>query len=276
MKFAALFSVALLAVASSALAEEILRLPLPQAVQDRMPWLLHEQINSDAPFVKVVGGVNAVSGEAPHQIALLRAGSFTCGGSLLSPTKVLTAAHCVYGYENQPSTFTVRYNTLDRTVGPTITVAKVNRHAQYSSSTIDYDVATLILAQAFTPGTNAAVVTLSPNLPTTTDPLTLTGWGRLSGGGTLPTLLQKSTGLKVIATPECQTRWGATNTITPRMVCAHSTTESACNGDSGGPLTVAGLQVGVVSWGSSSCLHATYPNVYASVSNLLTWINNAN
>jgi trypsin len=241
-----------------------------------MPWLLNEPLNSDAPWVKVVGGVNAVSGDAPYQIAMLRAGSFTCGGSLIAPNKVLTAAHCVFGYENQPTTFTVRYNTLDRTTGPTITVQKVNRHAQYSSSTIDYDVATFILSAAFTPGTNAAVVPLSGVEPDQTANLKLTGWGRLSGGGVLPTLLQKSEGLKVVPTAQCQSAWGAVNAITPRMLCAHSTTQSACNGDSGGPLVVNGQQVGVVSWGSSSCLHATYPNVYVNVANTLAWINAAN
>jgi len=172
----------------------------------------------------------------------------------------------------------VRYNTLDRTTGPTLNVEKVNRHASYSSSTIDYDVATFVLSEAFTPGTNAAVVTLSTETVTASTNLLLTGWGRLSGGGTLPTLLQKSTGLKFVSQSDCQSRWGSVNTITARMLCAHSTTESACNGDSGGPLVNSGTgqQVGVVSWGSSSCLHATYPNVYVNVQNLNSWIDAAN
>jgi len=270
------FAIALLALASLACAEEALRLPLPESIQQRMPWLLHEPINSDAPWVKVVGGVNAVSGDAPYQIAMLRSGSFTCGGSLIGPNKVLTAAHCVYGYENQPASFQVRYNTLDRTTGPTITVAKVNRHAQYSSSTIDYDVATFILSAPFTPGTNAAVVPLTTVEPPANAPLKLTGWGRLSGGGVLPTALQKSEGLQIVAKTTCQSAWGAANAITDRMLCAHSTTQSACNGDSGGPLVSNGVQVGVVSWGSSSCLHASYPNVYVHVANTLAWINAAN
>jgi len=70
---------------------------LPEDVANRMPWLLNEPINSDAPWVRVVGGVNANSGDAPYQIAMLRSGSFICGGSLIGPSKVLTAAHCVYG-----------------------------------------------------------------------------------------------------------------------------------------------------------------------------------
>ena len=45
-------------------------------------------------------------------------------------------------------------------------------------------------------------------------------------------------------------------------------------GDSGGPLTLNGVLVGVVSWGSSQCRHDVYPNVYANVATLRTWILN--
>nr|ABU50819.1 Ale o 9 allergen [Aleuroglyphus ovatus] len=249
-----------------------LRLPLPKDIQARHPHLMTEPINTDADFVKVVGGSAVSDGEARHQIAMLRSGSFICGGSLIGASTVLTAAHCVYGYENRPTSFSVRYNTLDRTSGPTLAVAKVNRHPSYSSNTIDYDIATFSLASPFSPGTNAAVVELAKSRPADDSAVQVTGWGRLSSGGTLPTKLQKADTLKVVSKAECQKRWGSTNTITDRMLCAHSTTQSACNGDSGGPLTQNNVLVGVVSWGSSSCLHATYPNVYASVADLADWI----
>ena len=127
----------------------------------------------------------------------------------------------MYGYENQPSAFQVRYNTLDRTTGPTIQVAKVNRHAQYSSNTIDYDIATFVLSASFTPGANAAVVELATANPADGSAVRVTGWGRLSGGGTLPTKLQKAENLAVVAKATCQSRWGSTNSITDRMLCAH-------------------------------------------------------
>ena len=148
------------------------------------------------------------------------------------------------------------------------------RHPSYSSNTIDYDVAILQLSSAFTPGTNAAVISLASSAPATGSGVIVTGWGRLSGGGSLPTQLQKADQLKIVSKSDCQSRWGSVNSITDRMICAHSTRQSACDGDSGGPITQNGVLVGVVSWGSSSCLHATYPNVYANVANLRTWITN--
>jgi len=248
------------------------RLPLPEVLQEKYGYVMED----DPPEMyetlnRIVGGGPVASGGRPYQIALERSGSFTCGGSWISSRTVLTAAHCVDGVS--PNLLQVRYNTLIRTSGPVVAVTTVNRHPNYSSSTIDNDVATLIVASAFTPGTNAAIVTLvaagsDPN----TGAATVSGWGRLTGGGALPNELQQAD-LNLMDRSECSSRWGSTNAITTRMICAHDTSRSACNGDSGGPFTVNNVQQGVVSWGSSSCLHATLPNVYANVGTLRDWID---
>jgi trypsin len=109
-------------------------------------------------------------------------------------------------------------------------VSQVNKHASYSSSTIDYDVATLILASAFSPGTNAAVATLaaSGSDPATGAAVVVSGWGRVSSGGALSANLL-SAQLAVVGRSDCGSRWGSTNSITARMFCAHDTSRSACN-----------------------------------------------
>lgn len=46
-----------------------------------------------------------------------------------------------------------------------------------------------------------------------------------------------------------------------------------CSGDSGGPLLVDGVQVGIVSWSVKPCTVAPYPGVYTGKTKLLIiWI----
>lgn len=108
-------------------------------------------------------------------------------------------------------------------------MSQVTRHPGYSPYTIDYDVAVLTLAQPFKESANAKTIPLATTEPSAGQILTVTGFGRLSGGGSLPTTLQKAVNLKSISRSDCQNKWGSTNSITTRMICAHDSKQSACN-----------------------------------------------
>lgn len=58
------------------------------------------------------------------------------------------------------------------------------------------------------------------------------------------------------------------------MVCAGVPQggKGQCSGDSGGPLTINGMQIGAVSWSVKPCTVAPYPGVYTKVSHYIDWI----
>ncbi|KAI4458490.1 polyserase-related [Holotrichia oblita] len=77
----------------------------------------------------------------------------------------------------------------------------------------------------------------------------------------------------IVEQAECKKRYRS-HPITDRMICAGYLDiggKDACQNDSGGPMVVDGVLVGVVSWGSG-CADKNYPGVYANVANLRDWI----
>ena len=100
----------------------------------------------------VLEGTNASKGAWPWQIGLYRYNSFACGGSLIAPDWVLTAAHCVSDAVFVPGILTVIVGDLNRKVNETTEekhrVAFVKIHPLYSSSTLNNDVALLRLEKA--------------------------------------------------------------------------------------------------------------------------------
>lgn len=54
----------------------------------------------EEPIIKIVGGHQAEPGQFPYQVGMyiqMDSKEVFCGGSLISPNYVLTAAHCTLG-----------------------------------------------------------------------------------------------------------------------------------------------------------------------------------
>ena len=75
----------------------------PKSLQDRWGYLDTYEYAKNS--TRVVGGSNAAQAEAPFQTSLLKdyliVKSHICGGSLITPSTIVTAAHCTDGYEQQ-------------------------------------------------------------------------------------------------------------------------------------------------------------------------------
>ena len=99
----------------------------------------------------VLGGTDANPGEFPHQAVFSyeRSGkTISCGASIIHPLLLLTAAHCVYGNIN-PETVSAFTGEQDRRqhegTEQSHPVRSIIVHEQFNTSTLDNDVAILVL-----------------------------------------------------------------------------------------------------------------------------------
>ncbi|KAJ8976731.1 hypothetical protein NQ317_004282 [Molorchus minor] len=221
---------------------------------------------------RIVGGDNADIAKYPYQVSLQYYGSHFCGGSIISSTWILTAAHCMESV--QASLVTVRAGSSSvSSGGQVVSVLKAISHSQYNNYIIDYDVCLLQLASAInTPNAIAIALPSGGNGPSAGATCTITGWGTTSEGGYTPATLQVVQ-VPAVSKTNCQSAYGS-SAITDRMFCAGLLGvggKDSCQGDSGGPAVVGGLLAGIVSWGSG-CARPAYPGVYTNVANLRSWI----
>lgn len=232
----------------------------------------------DLPLVatRVVGGEDAGTGEFPFQVALLLssrpdpANAQFCGGSLIAARWVLTAAHCVEGSQPQDVDILIGTNNLSAG-GERIEVTRIRIFPDYGvSQGIDNDLALLEIDRDLM---TRRIALLSPAELERAAPgtmATVVGWGLTEASGSATSILQKGT-MAILSNQECATAYPD---LTDAMICTSQVGGvDACNGDSGGPLAVAGplgwLQVGIVSFGLRC---AAFPGVYARVSSLYDYV----
>lgn len=248
------------------------------------------ELEIDEQHDEIVGGQNTEISLVPWQVSLQAGnGSHFCGGSIVAPTWIITASHCV---EAIPPAQIVAGSTLlsQPGAGQVRRVVRSIVYPGYTDPTVGKDIALLELQSPLElNGTTVRAirpVKLADAQSGVDAPgvlATISGWGTLTEGGNIPDTLQ-SVQVPIVSLQDASADYAGTGVPLPltsdqlpagvRGIGG----KDSCQGDSGGPLVVrnrAGTDyqlAGVVSWGIG-CAQADFPGLYARVSAFTSWID---
>jgi secreted trypsin-like serine protease len=178
----------------------------------------------------VVNGKAANISEVPYQASLMRDNSFNCGGSIISKSYILTAAHCV----TKVGTYKVRVgSSYSDKEGTVLKVTIVTIHPDYQSPPYNNDFALLRLETPIKEFNDKiqsiALASRDQELENGSSAL-VSGFGRIFWGGPRPEQLQKAE-VSLIDSEDCKAKYNGLVKITEQMLCA-GTEGGACHGKS--------------------------------------------
>ncbi|XP_044847086.1 trypsin-3-like isoform X2 [Mauremys mutica] len=218
---------------------------------------------SDTEVNRIIGGSFCLFGSRPYQVALLRNGRIYCGGSLIAPKWVLTAAHCGRWVRRISS---LRVHLGDYNLPAKEDTEQIRRihnffmHPGYNLRPRDNDFMLLELDEPAQLNNYVNTINMTTHCPSPG-----TRCGRF------PATMQCAD-VYTVSQARCQERYRGR--ITENMFCAgvEQGGTGTCQGDSGGPLVCNGQLQGVVSWGKSVCALPGQPGVYAKVCKAVQWV----
>lgn len=242
----------------------------------------------DSDGMRVIGGVESVHHSWPWQVRVRPCSrykcTFLCGGSIISDTWVLTAAHCI-PYKATRGNITVGNHILytDKKLDPfskNYTISRIVTHPGWNKYIRWNDISLIKVDQEIDFNDHVQPICL-PHRDACINPgsaCVVTGWGYTSEKGPISPELQE-VAVRLIDHKTCQSSLYYSTKVYATQICAGFAEggKDSCAGDSGGPLVCKAakngpwLLYGLVSWGYG-CARATKPGVYTRIPSFIDWV----
>lgn len=225
---------------------------------------------------RIVNGQNITISNLPYIVQIHEPSDyvrkFVCGGTVISERHILTAAHCMVGY-NSIDLQVVANVTHIGEAGIRRNVKAIHMHPAYDHGNFNNDVAVLTLEEPLPLGKGVNVAEMCSKPWDSQHKITVAGWGKTSADADAHSNHLQMAVLNGISVEDCREQFEDSSRITSQMLCTRvAEGKDGCQGDSGGPAFVRGRLCGIVSFGYSCGVNG-YPSIFTNVPMVRSFID---